>query len=125
MNLKYNGRLAAERSRSYSSVWGPLTEKPRAQKLLLHFQEWSGTGILLGEGGKGGARKAHLPGFLRSWSIFHRSFDFTGWDPRVVTAMGNSVQSRTNETELWKRKAQTFYLFQVQKVLGCWVLFLV
>lgn len=38
-----------------------------------------------------GTRRAHLPRFLRSGSVLHRCFNFTGWDPRVVAARRDSA----------------------------------
>ena len=103
------------------SVWGPLTEEPKGPGASLFTSESGRALVFLGEGGR--TRKAHLPRFLRSWSVFHRRFNFTGWDPRVITAMGNWAWSTINGIKLWKNKGQTFYFSHLQKVSGCWVTF--
>lgn len=122
MNLKDKGRLCWREAWKPQLCLGTLNRKAQGHRnLCFTSKEWSASGILLGAGR---TRKAHLPRFLRSWSIFHRCFNFTGWDPGVITAKGNSAGSRISEMELWKRKVQIFYLFHLQKVSGCFLVWL-
>lgn len=121
MNLKYKSRSCCREAWKPQLCLGTLNRKsPRAHEPLFHFPRvdcsWHSFW------GRGGTRKAHLPRFLRSWSIFHRCFNFTRWDPCVITAMGNWAHSRINGIELWKSEVQIFYPFHLQKVLG-WLFF--